>query len=53
MQTHRGEGAGRSWWTLAKETELPQPRACSSQTLGKGLPPLKPGAGVLGAGGAL
>lgn len=49
-QTHRGEDAGRSWWTLAKETEMPQPQACSTQPIRKGLPPLNPGVGVLGAG---
>lgn len=45
-QTCRGEDAGRSWWTFAKERELPQPQACSPQIVGKGLLPPKPGEGA-------
>lgn len=40
-QTRRGEDAGGSRWTFAKEKERPQPQACSPQLVGKGLLPPK------------
>ena len=45
-QTRRGEDAGRSRWTFAKEKERPQPQACSPRLVGKGLLPPKFGEGA-------